>query len=147
MAILNAISQDHLKRTLETVASNVQKLAERANVSKDLSIDEILAAAASKIHDQGVQIQELQSDVKGIKRPTDGLYLDNTLVARTLGVVQETDAGVTFQLVVAGQSGLDFSRENFSTKILRSNADHRTLLVKRAALASRTPAIRASGAK
>jgi hypothetical protein len=55
--VLNAISQDRLKRTLEIVATNVQKLAAPANVRQDLTVDEILAAAASKLREQDAQIK------------------------------------------------------------------------------------------
>jgi hypothetical protein len=108
---LNAVTQDSLKRTLETVSVNIQKLAEPANVRKDLSVDEILAAAASKLRDQDAQIQKLQSEVKEITHPTDALYQDNVIVARTLGGVQKTQTNIIFQLVVASQNGLDFNKD------------------------------------
>lgn len=109
--ILNASTQDNLRQTLETVSSDIRKLAEPANVRKDLNVDQILAAAASKLRDQDAQIKKLQSEVTGITRPADALYLENEIVARTLGDVQKTDTNVIFQLVVAGQNGLDFGRE------------------------------------
>ncbi len=109
--VLNVFSQDRLRDTIETMAGNIQKLAPPANVQKNLSIDEILAAAASKLRDQNAQIQKLQSEVKGIMQPADALYLNKTVAARTLGTAQRTDTTVTFQLVVAGQNGLDFAKE------------------------------------
>jgi uncharacterized protein YoxC len=109
--VLNARTQDKLQRTIETVSVNVQKLAEPANVRKDLSVDDILAAAASKLREQDAQIKKLESEVKGITHPTDALYLDNTIIARTVGAVQQTDTNVIFALVVAGQNGLDFTKE------------------------------------
>jgi hypothetical protein len=109
--ILNAATQDSLKRVIETMSENVQKLAEPANVRKNLSVYEILAAAASKLRDQDVEIQKLQSEVKGITHPNDAFYLNNVIVARTLGTTQQTDTDVIFQLIIAGQDGLDFDKE------------------------------------
>jgi hypothetical protein len=108
---LNAVSQDNLNRAIRDMSQNVQKLAEPANVRKDLSVDDILAAAASKLREQDVEIKTLQSQVGGITHPPDALYMNNAMVARTLGSVRRTDANVVFQLVVAGQDGLDFSKE------------------------------------
>ena len=83
--VLNVFSQDRLRDTIETMAGNIQKLAPPANVQKNLSIDEILAAAASKLRDQNAQIQKLQSEVKGIMQPADALYLNKTVAAGRLG--------------------------------------------------------------
>src|SRR5438552_18786948 len=41
--VINAISQNKLSYTIETMAANVQKLAAPANVQKDSSVDQILS--------------------------------------------------------------------------------------------------------
>jgi hypothetical protein len=61
--VLNGVSQNRLENTIETTATNVQKLAETVKVAKNLSVDQILAAAASKLRQQDQEIQQLQSDV------------------------------------------------------------------------------------
>ncbi len=109
--ILNAASQNSLKRTIEMVSANIQKLAAPANVRRDLSVDDILAAAASKLRQQDVQIQQLQSQIKDIKHPKDALYLGDKIVAKTLGTVRQVNSDIVFQLVVAAGNGLDFSQD------------------------------------
>ena len=94
--ILNAASQDSLKLTLEMLSQNVQKLAEPANVRKDLSVDDILAAAASKLREQDAQIKTLQSEVNTITHPPNAFYLNNSIVATALGAVQRTDKNSFF---------------------------------------------------
>ena len=121
--ILNAVSQDSLKEAIQKMSENVQKLAGPANVQMNLSVDEILAAAASKLREQDTKIQTLQSEVKGITHPKDAFYLDNVIVARTMGSVQQTDTNIIFQMIVAGQNGLDFTK-NFQYQNLTLKCEH-----------------------
>jgi hypothetical protein len=108
--IVNALSQTQLNQTISTMADDVRKLAAPAKVEQNASVDQILGAAAAKLIQQDEEIKKLTADVKGITKPADGLYLNGTMVGRALGEVQQTVDGVTFQLVVSGSDGLDFSQ-------------------------------------
>lgn len=92
------------------LADNVQRLAGPANAQKDSNVDQILAAAASKLMQQDAEIQQLKSSVNAINHPADGLYLGNAMVGKSLGAVEVSDGYITFQLVIADGNGLNFAQ-------------------------------------
>lgn len=65
--ILNAISQNRLNGTIVAMASDVRKLAEPAKVDQNLSVEQILAAAASKLLEQQKTIDRLGADLDTVK--------------------------------------------------------------------------------
>ena len=108
--LLNAVSQDKLRTTIDSMAENVKKLAGPANVKSDADTDQVLAAAASKLIQQGTEIATLEAELNKIKNPPR-LYDGNTLVGLARGNIQEVGKTVTSQLIVDGQNGIDFSKE------------------------------------
>lgn len=83
--INNSISQNRLTQTISVMADNVQKLAAPANVQKNSSVDEILAAAAAKLLQQDRQIERLEKETGPITHPEDGLYIKDVLIGIAQG--------------------------------------------------------------
>lgn len=109
--LLNSISQSRLTTTINKMAANVRKLAEPANARRDASVDQILLAATSKLIQQDKEIQHLQRSVHSITHPANAIYLGNSIVAQAEGNVRKDGNTLTFQLIVARGTGLDFGQE------------------------------------
>jgi hypothetical protein len=107
--LLNGVSQDRLRTTISAMADDVKKLAGPANIKNDATVDQVLAAAASKLIQQGNEIASLEAELDKIKNPP-GLYDGKTLVGLAQGNIQETSNTVVFQLLVAGPNEIDFSK-------------------------------------
>lgn len=118
--IINSISQNRLNNSIETMGRNIKTLAAPANVSNNANVDQILAAAASKLMQQDKDIEHLKSNLNDITHPPDAFYLNDSIVARTAGNVRREGKYITFQLVISGSSGLDFKQtfryQTFSLK-------------------------------
>ena len=109
-AILNSNSQEELKGTITKMAGDVAKLATPAKVDPTLTPDQILGAAAAKLIEQNREIEKLKSDVKDLTYPANGFYDGDTMVAVAQGRAALSGDQVVFQLVVARDRGLDFSK-------------------------------------
>lgn len=108
--ILNSISESNLSRTIQSMARNVQALSRTANVGAGASVDQVLSDAATKLIHQDKQIKTLQLQLHGLVHPANALYVGRTIVAKTFGTVSKLNGSITFQLAIAGGSGLDFSQ-------------------------------------
>jgi hypothetical protein len=74
------------------------------------SPEQVLAAAASKLIEQGREIGQLQGELDKIQNPP-GLYDGKVLVGLAKGNIQENASTITFQLIVSGPDGIDFSKK------------------------------------
>ena len=121
--VLNSSMQTQYADALNRLATSVQKLAGPAKAEANSTVDQILAAAASKLIQQDKEIRRLNDNVNAIQHPADGLYFGDAMVGRVMGNISKNGNHIVFQLVVAGSVGLDFSRtltfQNLSIKCKR----------------------------
>ena len=93
----------------EHIASSVDDMRKSLALGS-ATPEQVLAAAASKLIQQDTEIATLQADLDKIKNPP-GLYDGKTLVGLARGNIKEMGRTVTFQLIVGGENGIDFSKE------------------------------------
>ena len=108
--LLNLQSQNRLYNAIDGIADNVRRLAGPANVRESASVDQILAAAATKLNNQDVEIKNLQRSVTKIIKPPNGFYSGDTELAHSEGGFTGDGNTMLFRLVVAGPDGLDFNK-------------------------------------
>ena len=109
-SVLNGQTQKEYAKSFDRLAVNIQKLAEPAQAENGSSVDQILAAAASKLIKQDTEIKHLKSDVQSVTHPSNGFYRGDAMVAIAQGNAAVSGNQITFQLVVAGGDGLDFNQ-------------------------------------
>jgi hypothetical protein len=107
--VLSASTQQRYINAFNNLADSVHKLATPASVKESANVDQILAAAASKLTQQDKEIQGLKTSMAAITHPRDGIYIRDTMVARAQGNIQRDGDTLVFQLIIAGPQGLDFN--------------------------------------
>ena len=107
---INMISQNRLSEAIRSLTDDVHKLAYSTNAAPDASVDQILAAAATKLIHQDKEIQDLRSKLDPITHPENGIYLNGSLVGIAEGERRFEPNKIEFQRVTTGAKGLDFSK-------------------------------------